>query len=84
MYDVTLKKVNGGTQIRTATVTGRCSKYPVVGESFTMYADPIDLLTDVRIITTSIVKSVTKQEDGMLVETLNSIYHLTIKVRFSR
>ena len=79
MYNVTLKKIEGGTRIRTAEVVGVCAKYPVIGESFQLSAVPLVEGSIARIVSTSTVQDVIVQDDGFIIETLNSKYHLCFK-----
>ena len=76
MYNVTMSKVKGGDAIRSNTVRGICLNQPIIGESFTMTSDSLDFTGGVRLITTSTVKSVVKQADSIIFETLNSTYRL--------
>jgi hypothetical protein len=39
--NVILKKITGGTAIRTDEAIGQCHKLPVVGESFEMFSEPL-------------------------------------------
>jgi hypothetical protein len=79
MYKVTLTKVSGGIGVRTVSVSGICDDYPIVGEPFIMTAAPIDEKCDIRIISTSIVQSITGKDNGVVIETMNSTYHLVFE-----
>ena len=76
MHTVTLKKIKGGTAIRTDVTVGRCHKLPVVGESFEMFSEPLVKGSMLRWVTTSTVQKVTPEENSILIETLNSVYRL--------
>ena len=76
MYNVTLSKVLGGSRVRTETVTGMCENYPVIGESFAMVAESLTFGLDLRIVRTSPVKNIDKQDNIIVFETENSTYQL--------
>jgi hypothetical protein len=76
MYKVTLTKLSGGTRIRTDEVVGQCHMYPAIGKSFSMIAPPIVEGSIAREVTTSTVQDVIVEDDGVIIETLNSKYHL--------
>lgn len=76
MYNVTLKKVTAGHNIRTDTVIGHCDEYPIIGHPFTMYAESLSFVGGVRYITTSIVKDITVQDEYLTISTENSTYQL--------
>lgn len=79
MHNVILRKVKGGSQIRTDEVVGVCEKYPVIGESFKVISDPLVPGALGRIVTTSVVRDIIEQDDGVLILTMNSEYHLSLK-----
>lgn len=76
MHNVTLKKITGGTAVRTDVTVGRCHKLPVVGESFEMFSEPLVSGANVRWITTSAIQKITPEENSILIETRNSVYRL--------
>ncbi len=78
MYNVTLTKVLGGDRVRTDIVEGTCLNYPIIGESFAMVAESLTFGLDLRIIRTSTVKSINKQDKLITFETENSTYCLII------
>jgi hypothetical protein len=73
-----MSKVKGGERIRTDAVQGTCLDYPVIGESFALIAESLSFQGGVRLITTSHVKSITEQDDSLIIETENSTYQLII------
>jgi hypothetical protein len=79
MHEVTIKKIKGGTAIRTDVTVGRCHNLPVVGESFEMFSEPLNKNASVRWITTSTVQNVVEETDYILIETKNSTYRLEVK-----
>jgi hypothetical protein len=81
MYDVILKKVSGGNNVRTDVVIGSCVDYPKIGEEFLMLAESLDRTKDLRIVRTTSVKSITEQDKSLLIETQNSTYKLEINSR---
>ncbi len=76
MYNVTLTKLVGGTRIRTAEVSGQCDNQLEVGKSFRLVAEPLVEGSIARIVTTSTVQNIIEQDDSVIIETLNSKYHL--------
>ena len=79
MYNVTMSKVKGGERIRTDIIQGTCQDYPIIGESFSMVSKSLTFGFDLRIIRTSTVKSINKQDKLITFETENSTYCLIIK-----
>ena len=79
MYEVTLRKVKGGSAIRTDETVGRCHRLPAIGESFEMFSEPLDKNACVRWLTTSTVQNITSEDSDMLIETRNSTYRLEFK-----
>ena len=79
MYNITMCKVKGGERIRTDIVHGTCLDYPIIGESFALFAESLSFQAGVRLITTSRVKNITEQDDSLIIETQNSTYQLIIK-----
>jgi hypothetical protein len=79
MYNVTLKKLIGGENVRTDEVIGACEQYPVLGERFIMIAPSLSKHGSCRVVSTSPVEEISEGFDNTLtVKTLNSTYHLTI------
>jgi len=78
MYNVTMSKVKGGDRVRTDIVEGTCVDYPIIGESFSMVSKSLTFGFDLRIIRTSTVKSINKQDKLITFETENSTYCLII------
>ena len=79
MYNVTMKKLIGGHNVRTDTVTGTCDSYPIVGESFAMLAESLSFQGGIRLVSTSIVNAITETSTGnFTIETQNSTYQLVI------
>lgn len=66
--------------LRTDFVEGEAIGIPTVGKSFVLIAEPLDYSTeaDVRLVTTSLVKSVESTSDGWEFQTLNSKYEVEI------
>ena len=76
MHKVTLKKISGGSAIRTNIVIGSCYKLPNIGESFEMFAESLSIDGNTRHIVTSTVQNVQADKTGVTIETLNSKYKL--------
>jgi len=64
--------------VRTKETEGYAPIPPVVGKSFTFFADAIDTELDLRTITTSMVKTLEKQGGNVLFTTGNSTYLLEV------
>jgi len=73
-----MSKVKGGDRVRTDIVEGTCVDYPIIGESFSMVSKSLTFGFDLRIIRTSTVKSINKQDKLITFETENSTYCLII------
>lgn len=78
MYNVTLSKVAGGTQVRTDIVQGICLNYPNIGEPFVMTSESLSFVGGIRQIVTSIVQEIAVQDECLIVSTQNSTYQLII------
>jgi len=65
--------------VRTKKIVGECSRLPVEGRTFLMSAEPIDKSKDVRILHTTRLKSVRKEDNTYYFETQNSVYELEVK-----
>ena len=58
MYKVRLTRIEGGEALRTKSVDGYAYNLPVAGSGFRLFAEPIDLEKDTRMVSTSTVKAV--------------------------
>lgn len=82
-HNVRLTKVTSThNNIRTQEIVGWCNDVPTPGESFQMFAPPLDPDAEFRMVTTTLVKSIEASQDpqgllGPLVfRTQNSTYTL--------
>lgn len=78
MYNVTLEKIVGGHAIRTETVTGFCVNLPEVGKSLVIISEALDSRFNGRMVQTSEVLAVVRNEHRIDFQTRNSIYSLII------
>jgi predicted secreted acid phosphatase len=79
MYQVILKKVNSKhNQIRTDEVTGECQFLPEVGKTFVMFAEPLNLEANMRVIQTSKIEQVIGSDTIMTFNTQYSSYELNV------
>lgn len=66
-------------RVRTKETVGKAVRLPIEGKHFTLFAKPIDKSQDVRMLSTSRIKSV-QEEDGIYYfETQNSKYKLEVQ-----
>jgi hypothetical protein len=65
-------------RVRTKRIVGKASILPREGKHFTMFAEPLDKSQDVRMLSTSRIKSVRREKDVIYFETENSKYKLEI------
>ena len=79
MYSVVLHKVLGGVNVRTNSTEGKCNNLPKIGESFMLIAPPLVEGSIARYVTTSEVKEIIPDKNGMIIKTLNSTYKVEVK-----
>ena len=80
MFNVTMTRISGGSNVRTDLVTGVAEFYPSVGERFTMFSNALNDNFDFRMVSTSEVKTISNLGPGsVIIETLNSSYKLEYK-----
>lgn len=77
-YRVSMKRVEGGSALRTPTIDGECDYLPRAGFPFVMTSAPLTLGAVLRVVTTSIVQSSVRTDDVFLFKTENSTYRLTV------
>ncbi len=65
-------------RVRTREIVGECSHHPVEGKTFLMFAEPIDKSKSVRMLHTSKLKSVRKEDNTYYFKTQNSEYKLEV------
>lgn len=78
---VKLERLANGGALRTSVVEGVADYLPEVGRRFSMYGESLDPTMDTRVVSTSLVKSVTiceRYPTVYEVKTENSIYKLTV------
>lgn len=64
--------------VRTRKIVGKTAKLPTEGKHFTMFAKPLDRTQDVRMLSTSRIKSVREENGAYYFETQNSEYKLEV------
>ena len=64
--------------VRTKKIVGECMSLPTEGKTFLMFASPLDVDRDVRILHTSELKSVREEDNIYYFKTQNSEYKLEI------
>jgi len=78
--DVKLTQISSKhNNVRTKNIVGECSHLPVEGRTFFMSATPIDKSKSVRILHTTVLKSVRKEDNTYYFKTQNSEYKLEVK-----
>jgi hypothetical protein len=78
-YQVKLTQLSSNhSKVRTKEILGDCASLPKEGETFEMFAEPLDKTLDVRWLHTSRIKSVQKEDDTYHFETRNSKYMLQV------
>jgi len=65
--------------VRTKEILGNCSGVPRKGKRFVMSSTPLDKSKDIRVLTTTVLKSVRKDGDTYYFETQNSKYKLEVQ-----
>jgi hypothetical protein len=65
-------------RVRTKEIVGECATLPIEGETFMMFAEPIDKTKDVRWLHTTKIKSVKREGTTYHFETQNSKYMLGV------
>ena len=79
VYIVKLTKIESNhDHLRTNEVEGVTNILPEVGKNFTLIGEPLTDGANVRIINTTEIKSVDKEENTIIFKTLNSTYQLDI------
>lgn len=77
--DVELTQISSShNRVRTKKIIGECASLPVEGQTFLMFADPLDTSKSVRMLHTSKLKSVRKEDSTYYFETQNSEYKLKV------
>jgi len=80
MMDVKITQLSSNhNRVRTREIVGECANLPVEGKTFLMFAEPIDKSKSMRMLHTSKLKSVRKEDDTYYFETQNSEYKLEVK-----
>jgi len=78
-YKVRLTKIKSNhNNIRTSTVEGVTYKLPEVGDTFTLFAEPLDPHFDLRGVYTTEVKLVERIGNEFQFSTANSTYKLEL------
>ena len=78
-HRVRLTRVANGSALRTSDVDGVAGDLPEVGSSFVMFAKSLDPELDMRVVSTSEVRSVEELGPGVSqFTTLNSTYRLEV------
>jgi hypothetical protein len=66
-------------RVRTREIVGECTNLPVEGKTFLMFAEPIDKSKSTRMLHTTKLKSVRKEDNAYYFKTQNSEYKLEVK-----
>lgn len=81
-FKVRLERLEGTKKkspLRTAEVEGFCNFLPIVGNTWKMYAEPLETDKDIRFIETSVVEKYVEFDLPLIIfKTKNSIYKLTV------
>jgi len=67
-------------RLRNDSIVGHCDNLPKVGECFVFFGEPIDKAKDFRIVNTSVVISLKKNDDEFTITTTSGS---TYKVKYA-
>ena len=80
LHNVKLTQLSSShNNVRTKEILGHCSGVPRKGKRFVMSAPPLDKSKDIRVLTTTELKSVRKDGDIYYFKTQNSAYKLEVQ-----
>ena len=80
LYHVKLTQLlSNHNNVRTKEILGYCSGVPTKGKRFVMSAPPLDKSKEIRVLTTTTLKSVRKDGKTYHFETQNSKYKLEVQ-----
>ena len=78
--DVELTQISSNhNRVRTKKIIGECTSLPMEGRTFLMYSEPLDPSKNLRMLHTTKLKSVRKEDSIYHFETQNSKYKLEVK-----